>query len=266
MTNESKTLYIPLYGKAMMSREGFFEDKTAEAIAESCGCDFSDVDKSEKLAIFLAMRAMQYDQMVEKFIEKCPECIVLHIGCGLDSRCNRIKLGAKRWYDVDFPEVIELRKKHFQENDVYRMIPSSVTDFHWLDEVKYNGETVLVIAEGLSMYLTLEEMVALMNQFSARFRRTAFMFDAYSDAAAKLSKLKNPINRMDAQIYFSMSDPAALEYRVKNAKCIINRSIIQKRYVDKLSGSMKARFTFMGGFGASFYRIYGFRITGEKQQ
>lgn len=265
MTNESKTLYIPLYAKAMMSREGFLEDKTAEQIVDNCGYDFEDVDKSRKLAIFLAMRALQYDQMTEKFIEKCPDCIVLHLGCGLDSRCKRVKIGAKKWYDIDFPEVIELRRKYFEPNAVYRMISSSVTDLSWLDEIDYHGENVLVIAEGLSMYLTLDEMTTLMSEFGRRFSKTAFLFDAYSDAAAKLSKVKNPINKMDAQIYFSMSDPAVLEYRVKNAKCVINKSIIQKRYIDKLSGAMKARYTFMGGFGSGFYRIYGFRIKGENK-
>lgn len=265
MTNESKTLYIPLYAKAMMSREGFFEDKMAEEIVDNCGYDFDDVDKSRKLAIFLAMRAMQYDQMTEKFIEKCPDCIVLHLGCGLDSRCRRVKIGAKKWYDIDFPEVIELRRNYFEPNAAYRMLSSSVTDLSWLDEIDYNGENVLVIAEGLSMYLTLDEMTTLMTEFSRRFSKTAFLFDAYSDAAAKLSKIKNPINKMDAQIYFSMSDPALLEYRVKNAKCVINKSIIQKRYIDKLSGAIKARFTFMGGFGSGFYRIFGFRIKGAKK-
>ncbi|MBQ9947217.1 MAG: class I SAM-dependent methyltransferase [Oscillospiraceae bacterium] len=265
MTNESKTLYIPLYAKAMMSREGFLEDKTAEQIVDSCGYDFEDVDKSRKLAIFLAMRALQYDQMTEKFIEKCPDCIVLHLGCGLDSRCKRVKIGAKKWYDIDFPEVIELRRKYFEPNAVYRMISSSVTDLSWLDEIDYHGENVLVIAEGLSMYLTLDEMTTLISEFGRRFSKTAFLFDAYSDAAARLSKLKNPVNKMDAQIHFSMSDPAVLEYRVKNAKCVINKSIIQKRYIDKLSGAMKARYTFMGGFGSGFYRIYGFRIKGENK-
>ena len=37
MTNESKTLFIPLYGKAMMSKEGLFEDTTAEKIVSSLG-------------------------------------------------------------------------------------------------------------------------------------------------------------------------------------------------------------------------------------
>lgn len=265
MTNESKTLYIPLYAKAMMSREGFFDDVYAEEIVDTCGYDFEDVDKSRKLAIFLSMRAMQLDEMTERFIEKCPDCIVLHLGCGLDSRCDRVQLRAKKWYDIDFPDVIDIRKEYFTESDNYRMIASSVTDLKWLDEIEYNGENVLVIAEGLTMYLTLDEMVKLMKEFGSRFAQTAFLFDAYSDAAAKLSKFKNPINKMDAQIYFSMSDPAALEYRVKNTKCVINRSIIQKRYIDKLSGAMKARYTFMGGFGSGFYRIFGFRIKGEKK-
>ena len=109
MTNESKTLYIPLYGKAMMSREGFFDDKTAEHIVDTCGHDFSDVDDSKRLAIYMAMRAMRYDELAEKFIEKHRNCIVIHLGCGLDSRCKRLKCMPKMWYDLDFPEVIDLR-------------------------------------------------------------------------------------------------------------------------------------------------------------
>lgn len=260
MTNESKTLFIPLYSKALMSREGFFPDKTAEEIVDSCGYDFSDVDKSKKLAIYMAMRAMHYDELTDRFIQRFPDCIVIHLGCGLDSRCNRTEHKPKLWYDLDLAEVIELRKQYFSESDCYKMIASSAADMQWLSSVEYNGERVLVIAEGLSMYLSIDDMTEIMKALSARFEKCSFVFDAYSNAAAKLSKFKNPINAVDAKIDFSMSDPAVLEKRVENAKCVINKPIILKRYIDRLNGIYKARFTFMGGFGSSFYRIYGFRL------
>ena len=61
MTNESKTLFIPLYGKAAMSREGIFQDETAERIVESLPEEMQNVDTSRRLAIFMAMRAARYD-------------------------------------------------------------------------------------------------------------------------------------------------------------------------------------------------------------
>ena len=260
MTNESKTLFIPLYGKAMMSRRGFFPDKTAEHIVDTCGHDFGDVDKSEKLAIYMAIRAMQYDGLCEQFMEKHPDCIVIQLGCGLDSRCERVRRTPKMWYDLDFPDVIGIRRGYFPENEHYRLIASSVTELSWLDGIEHNGESVLVIAEGLTMYLAKDEMVELINSLGAKFGKATFLFDAYSNAAAKLSKFKNPINAMDAEIAFSMSDPSLLEKRCENAKCVLNNDIILPKYIEQLSGAWKTRFKFMGRFGSSFYRIYGYKI------
>ncbi len=260
MTNESKTLFIPLYGKALMSKRGFFPDETAEIIVDTCGHDFTDVDKSEKLAIYMAMRAMQYDELCEQFLTKYPDSIVIHLGCGLDSRCKRVELTPKMWYDLDFPDVIEIRRGYFPEGSHYRLLASSVTELSWLDSIEFNGKSVLVIAEGLSMYLTEDEMVDLINAIGEKFGKATLLFDAYSNSAAKLSKFKNPINAVDAKISFSMSDPTRLEELCKNAECVLNNDIILPRYIERLSGAWKSRFKFMGRFGASFYRIYGYKI------
>lgn len=53
MTNESKTMFIPLYGKAMMSKEGFLKDPAAEKIVEEKKECFDNVDRSRKLAIYM---------------------------------------------------------------------------------------------------------------------------------------------------------------------------------------------------------------------
>ena len=58
-----------------------------------------------------------------------PDAVVLHLGCGMDTRAFRID--ARRdveWFDLDQPGVIELRRKLYDDTDSYRMIGSSVTD------------------------------------------------------------------------------------------------------------------------------------------
>lgn len=259
MTNESKTLFIPLYGKAVMSREGFFEDKTAERIVQSEEKNLKTVDTSRKLAIYMAMRAMQYDELAEKFASKNHESIIIHIGCGLDSRINRVKSKPKMWYDLDFPEVIGLRKNYFTETGNYKMLGSPVMETEWLKSIPYSGEKVLIIAEGLTMYLSEKDIIKLISDFKAYFGNVTFIFDAYSPFAAKMSKYKNPINAVEAKIDFAMDDPKILEN--DNVKCILNSDIILKEYVDKLRGIDRLRFKFMGGAGKNMYRIFGYEIT-----
>ena len=129
MNNESKTLFIPLYGKALMSREGFLPDAKAEEIVSSVDFDFTQVDQSRKLAIYMAMRAMQFDRYVREFAVKYPDGVILQLGVGLDSRVQRVACH-NAWYDLDFPDVIELRRQYFPENDRYHLIgaPALPTD------------------------------------------------------------------------------------------------------------------------------------------
>lgn len=259
MTNESQTLFIPLYGKAIMSKEGFFEDKTAEKIVSSLDYDFGKIDTSKKLAIYMTMRAMQYDRLAEDFIKQNPNGTIIQLGCGLDSRCNRVKAKYKIWYDVDFADVIEIRSQYYPISEKYKMIGSSVTDFGWLDKIKHSEDNVLILAEGLSMYLTENDMRNLIEQFKSHFRKSVFIFDAYSSTALKMSKFRNPVNAVNAKVSFSLDDPKIFEQ--EKIKCFLNNDIILSEYVNKLKGVYKNRFLFMGKFGKNYYRIYGYKIS-----
>ena len=257
MKNESLTLFIPLYGKALMSREGIFPDATAERIVDSVDYDFSKVDQTRKLAIYMAMRAAHYDRMVEDYAARHPEGVVIQLGVGLDSRVKRVQ-AALPWYDLDFPEVIDLRRTYYPENAQYHLIAAPALPAGWLVGIPQHTHA-LIIAEGLSMYLSQQDMRDLMAAFRAHFDEAEFIFDAYSPLAARLSRWKNPINAVDAKIDFAMDDPALLEG--EGSKCILNSDIITPDMVARLRGSDRLRFRFMGRAGKSFYRIFGYRLT-----
>jgi len=257
MKNESLTLFIPLYGKAMMSREGIFPDGTAERIVSSVDYDFSKVDQSRKLAIYMAMRAAHYDRMVEEYARKHPEGIIIQLGVGLDSRVNRVKVDLP-WYDLDFPEVIALRRDYYPESGRYHLIAAPALPADWLAGIPQRTHA-LIIAEGLSMYLSEKDMRALITAFRAHFDEAEFVFDAYSPLAAKLSKFKNPINAVDAKIDFAMDDPALLTG--EGCECVLNSDIITPDLIAQLRGSDALRFRFMGRAGKNFYRIFGYRLA-----
>lgn len=258
MNNESKTLFIPLYGKALMSREGFLSDPAAEKIVASVDFDFTKVDTSRKLAIYMAMRAMQFDRYARNFAAEYPDGVILQLGVGLDSRVRRVKCG-NDWYDLDFPEVIALRRTYFMENARYHLIGAPALPADWLAEVP-KAKNALVLAEGLSMYLSEQNMRDLMAALQQHFGQTTFIFDAYSKTAAKLSALKNPVNAVKAKIDFAMDDPQELLDGTQGMKAILNEDIITRETIDRLADVDKVRFRFMGRFGKGFYRIFGYDI------
>ena len=114
MDNVSKTLYIPLYGKALVSRKGIILcDPKAEEIWDAERIPLRGKAASKWLAYYMAMRSAVYDGWLREQLQKAPEAVILHLGCGMDSRCLRVEHPGRLWYDVDFPEVIRERARHF---------------------------------------------------------------------------------------------------------------------------------------------------------
>ena len=115
----SETLCIPLYGRASARKYGnIIEDPMAERIVRESGYDFDKNTRSRFLDIYMAIRAAAIDRLVAGFLERNPGALVVHMGCGLDSRELRVK-GASMWVDVDLPEVIRSRAAFYKENDAY---------------------------------------------------------------------------------------------------------------------------------------------------
>lgn len=118
MNEVNKTLFIPLYGKSQVSKKGIIlHDPTAEKIWEEEGFPMHGKSKSKWLAYNMAMRARVFDDWTEERLREHEGAIVLHIGCGLDSRCIRINEPYSNWIDGDFPDVIDVRKKYYQESE-----------------------------------------------------------------------------------------------------------------------------------------------------
>ena len=207
MDNVNKTLYIPLFGKALVSRKGLIlSDPKAETIWAAEGFPLKGKSASKWLAYTMAMRASVFDNWLRS--QLTPDAVVLHLGCGLDSRCDRVSCG-NEWYDVDFPDVIAERKKYFSETEGYHMIGCDLRE-DFLNGIP--GGKAIVALEGVSMYLTAEERLALLKNLSAHFGQVSILLDSYTIFGAKMSKYKNPINDMGVTEVFGFDDPMDLEH------------------------------------------------------
>lgn len=265
LKNESQTLFIPLYGKALMSKQNLFlNDPKAQEIIESVDFNFEELKQSKWLSMYMAARARIFDEITSTFIEKNSDVTVIHLGCGLDSRCLRINGNSAQWYDIDYPNVIELRKKFYTENDKYRMIGKSVVDLGWLDEIGENNSSILIVAEGLTMYLSEKEIQQLLKGINERFGNVTILFDAYSKQAVKSSKIKNPVNQMSASVKWGMDTPE--DFNKLNDNLEFVREFPIRYRESNLTGAAKFIFEnlYCGRISESLYKIYEFNLKGEQ--
>lgn len=257
MKNESKTLFIPLYGKAMMSREGIFPDPWAEKLLE--GQDFSGVDKSRKLAILMAMRAALLDDHARRYLREHPDCVVLQLGAGLDSRVKRVDCDAP-WFDLDLPDVAAIRKEWYPENERCHIIGAPAVPADYLARLP-DAPCALVMAEGLSMYLSESDMLELIRAFQRKWPETYFLFDAYTTLGVRMSALKNPVNAVDARISYGLDDPRALTDQLPGTYCSLNVGLISDAGLARLTGLDRVRFRFMRRPAERLYRLYGLNVN-----
>lgn len=251
----NKTLYIPLYGKALVSRRGIImNDPKAEEIWAGASFPLQGKSRSKWLAYYMAMRAAVFDRWVAEQCAECPEAVVLHLGCGLDSRVLRVSGVANAWYDVDFPEVIRERKRHFEETEQYHMIASDVRQLSWLDAVP--GDAAIVVMEGIGMYLAPEELAALLAGLKARFGTLRLLMDCYTEFAARASRIRNPINEVGVTQVYGLDDPKSLE--TTGLRFLREHSMTPKDMIAQLTGLEQLIFrqVYAGKLSKNLYRMY----------
>ncbi len=256
MNGVNKTLYIPLYGKSYVSKRGIIlEDKTAEDIWEREGFVLKGKSASKWLAYYMGMRARVFDDWTADMINNHPDAVVLHLGCGLDSRVNRVNKSC-RWFDIDFPDVIAERSKYFSNTESYTMLSADLSKKGALDAV--SGSSAIVVMEGVSMYLTLDELKQLFVELNARFDRIYLLMDCYSVFAAKMSKIKNPINDVGVTTVYGLDDPTLLGASGINYVC--EHKITPEHLINQLSGMEKAIFRklYAGKTSEKLYKLYRF--------
>lgn len=259
MNGVNKTLYIPLYGKAYVSEKGLFlDDKKAEEIWKAEGFALKGKSKSKWLAYYMGIRSAVFDDWLRQQMADAEEAAVIHIGCGMDSRVLRVGTQHQKWYDVDFPQVIEERKRYYAETADYQMLAGDVRDADWLSNVP-KKKRAIVVMEGVSMYLSFEEV----NDFTAKlcnhFEQVTLLMDCYSVFAAKMSKYKNPINDVGVTKVYGIDNPERLQYG--DFVHVKEHTMIPQRYIDELKGFEKFIFgkLYAGGFAKKLYRLFEYK-------
>src|SRR6266536_103927 len=218
LTKEKETYLATLYGKALDAavEHPILSDRFAADAVARIDYDFTELKLPNGGEITLPLRAWHFDQWTRAFLAANPASTVLHLGCGLDTRVYRIDPGPKvRWYDVDFPDVIALREQLYPEREGYWRIASSVTDLAWLNAIP--GDTpVLVVAEGLVMYLHEQDGTALFRRITEQFPSGQIAFDGYSGAMVRLVSRLAAVRGAKLELVWGADNPHTPDNQISN--------------------------------------------------
>jgi O-methyltransferase involved in polyketide biosynthesis len=250
LTAEQETLMITLYCKTLGAPKGVFPDAEAWKVVERVDYDFNRLKVKPGTRLTVFMRAKRLDHYIREFLARAPDGIVLHLGCGLDTRFFRVDNGHIRWYDLDLPDVIAVRKKFFAETPRCRMIASSVTDFRWMEEIP-RGRPVFIAAEGLLMYLPEKKVKELILRLQETFPGCEIAFDAFSKLTARNIKRAAVIKTTGAVIHWGIDDPKEIETWAPGIKLKEEWVFTQSTDINKLNLGARLMFRLAGLFTAA---------------
>ena len=194
LSTVSRSLLIPLYYRAMESQrpDGLVRDPKAVELLGRLGVDFSEVRKLEDVQVNYLLRMREFDRQARAFLEEHSDGVIVDLGCGLDTRFERLDNGQVEWYGLDLPEVIELRQELLDETPRYHFVGCSVLDFSWMDVMRAQadkrgqpGWSFLFLAEGMLVYLEEADVRRLVQALAVRFPGAELVCDAYSPVVVR---------------------------------------------------------------------------------
>ncbi len=257
MNSVNKTLYIPLYGKAQVSKRGIIlPDKKAEAIWQQVQFPLKGKAKSKWLTYYMSMRAKVFDDWTEAALARHPHATVLHIGCGMDARVLRLGQRENPWYDVDFPSVIAQREKYYDQTETYHMLGADASQPEWVGKLPDNA-CAIVILEGISMYLKNEDVRRLFQALQEKFPQVCILMDVYTTFGAKASRYQNPIHDVGVTLVHGIDDPECVLPGGKLAFAA-EHTMTPEALISQLPGFDRWFFTrvFAGNLTQKIYRLF----------
>ena len=185
-----ETTLQTVYARAKESSgRGAIHDAKAEEIIEKLDYDFSLADKDTAMHSGVIARTIVLDRMTKEWLASHPDAVVVNIACGLDTRCYRMS-GNAHWYNLDLPETMAVREKLLPESGTISQIAMSAME-DWGSEISEQNVQVLIVIEGLTMYLNAKDVQQIFAVISSRFSQATIFVETMNPMIVKRFKEKS---------------------------------------------------------------------------
>ena len=209
-----ETLLIPLLGRARETQagNGLIQDEKAVEIVSTLDYDFSKWEKSSALK-GATLRTRIYDQDVQTFLSEHPAGTIVEIGCGLNTRFERLDNGKARWFDLDLPDTLALRRQFFQDEPRRTMLEASVLETDWMEPVAATGGPWCFISEAVIIYLEASKARQAITQIAERFPGAWIIIDTTSQKMIDGQSTHDAMKYLSKDSWFrwACDDPSEIE-------------------------------------------------------
>ena len=185
-----ETMLQTIYARAKESRgRGEIHDAKAEEIIEKLDYDFSLADKDTAMRSGVIARTIVLDKLTKSWLAAHSGAVVINIACGLDTRCYRMS-GYAHWYNLDLPETMAVREKLLPESGTISQIAMSAME-DWGSKISEQNVPVLIVIEGLTMYLNTKDVQRIFAVISSRFKKATVFAETMNPMIVRHFKEKS---------------------------------------------------------------------------
>jgi O-methyltransferase involved in polyketide biosynthesis len=204
----SKTLLITLYVRARESQrpDAMIRDEQAVAMVNKIDADFSPLRMHRHDEIATILRMKKFDSHVRNFLARNSDGVAVHIGCGLDTRFERVDNGRVEWFDLDLPEVMALRQQLIPgRNCRVHPLAASVLEDAWMDEVSLlSPRPLLFIAEGVLPYFEEGQVKSLFLKLRDHFPGCELVCDAHTPYVIRMDNFQLALSAVSARLHWGL--------------------------------------------------------------
>lgn len=258
-----ETLVIPMYGRMKSSQlyPFLFKDDGAARLMSRIDYDFSSLESNSRNAMqrfgFLEVAVRQYNLAweVRDYLKTHPNATVVNLGCGLDDTGRHCDNGTCRIYNIDYPDVIEVRNDLIPPGAREVNIACDLNDISWFQAIDASGDAVF-FASGVFYYFLRSQVQKLVSAMAAAFPGGRLVFDAANRTAVKLM-LKTWVKYAkikDVGAYFSVED-AQTELSPWTKESKVSSRNFMLGYNDLKDPSVSGLFRFIARIGDKFMKM-----------
>ncbi|MGE2814918.1 class I SAM-dependent methyltransferase [Mycobacterium heidelbergense] len=236
-----------LYAKALDADlpRPILGDRYAKKVVERIDYDWTKTSITARRSASVTTRTAHFDAWARQFLGAHPEAVVLHLGCGLDSRFFRLQPGpGVEWYEVDYPDVARLWAQLYPAGDHHHVVAAAVTDPAWLSRIPDDRPT-LILGEGLTMYLTEEDGIALLRRVVDRFPSGELQFDAFNRLGIKSQWSNAVVRRSGSTLHWGIDGPDDILEAVPGVRLLAWERWFESDTFNQLPGAYRALGKFM---------------------
>jgi O-methyltransferase involved in polyketide biosynthesis len=231
-----ETLLVPLYGRAMDTRRKrpILNDRKAVEMVESIDWDFGRFNQPRRV-IGCTLRTARFDEWVRDFLRRHPAGTVVEIGAGLNTRFERLDNGTLHWFDLDLPDVVELRRRFFSDSERRVTLAASVVDPGWMAAVRQSPGPYCFVAEAVFFYLTEQDVRTALAQIVGNFPGARIAFDTGTRIAMEHENKDHARLNLEGRFAWACEDPKEIE------RWRIGLHLVESRSLFEIPDSVKSR-------------------------